>query len=171
MASTTKTTGLGKLEGRLRAIAETPDNFYAHVKMTSSEGVLRRKSRLSHQRRTAGENITIYRVHKGIRGRDIVALLDRRLAKIKVWWRRAAIRLAARGDRAAFGSAANAVGEAMVAAIKKGVMAREIAPVKEQTQKRKDREGLRPGLPPMVRTGQLLRSLVNDWSAGKPGWR
>jgi hypothetical protein len=61
--------------------------------------------------------------------------------------------------------AAQRVSELLVKAYQRHIERSEtkrgkMRPVKPGTQKRKDREGIRPGLPPLIRTGQLSRSLT-----------
>jgi len=99
------------------------------------------------------------------------ALLDRRFPKIRDIWLQAARAVVNENNRGAFMDAARSVADAMIKYMHKGVAAGELRAVKPSTQKRKDREGLRPGLPPMVRTGQFLRSMISDAFAGRPRWK
>ena len=168
---TSRTRGLDKVERRLEYLKNMPPGFAAVVGVTGSQGTYRRvRSPDRTEVRTAKKNIMIHRIQKGINGRNVVALVERRQPQIARLWLSASRAVAKTGKSGAFLAAARTIGDAMIKAIRDGVKRGEIRDVLASTQKRKDREGLRPGLPPMVRTGQFLRSLISDVVSGKPRW-
>ena len=165
------TRGLDKVERKLRYLENMPPGYAAVVGVTGSRGVYKRKRGPDLvETRDAKKNIMIHRIQKGINGRNVVALVERRRPNIARLWLSASRAVARTGRPGAFLAAARTIGDAMVKAIHAGVKRGEIRGVLESTQKRKDREGLRPSLPPMVRTGQFLRSLISDVVSGKPRW-
>ena len=168
---TTKTKGMDAIRRRLKRLETMPPGYLAVAGMTGTQGLYKRRAGPSKlEARTAKKNVMIHRIQKG-RGRDVVALIERRFGSISRLWLAASRTAVRTGNVSLFMSAARDVGEAMIAAIRKGVTSGELRDVTAATKKRKDREGIRPGLPPMVRTGQFLRGLVSDAVSGKPRWR
>lgn len=159
-----KTTGLDDLVARMQRLAGT-DTFSARLGATSSSGEVKRVRGGEHMEtisRTPGENVTILRA-QAKEGRDVAFIEPGKATAI--WQRGIGEFMRAESDEPLL-RAARDLGELAVEETRKHIDRSEgrdgpIAPVTPGTQARKDRE-VGPGKPPLVRTGQLYRSLVGE---------
>lgn len=140
------------------------DSATASVATKSTSGTVRRvKQGVVDASRDAGANADAFREQAG-EGRDVCFLSDGERNAIGIVWRDGVRKFLASGMWSDLASIAQHVSDAIVTTYQRhilgGVTATgSMAPVLPSTQKQKDRE-VRPGLQPLVRTGQLLRSLV-----------
>jgi hypothetical protein len=133
----------------------------AEVQTKASGGVLRRvEGKNTRVRRTSEENARIIE-EQAEEGRDLTRLDASTVEKIHRLWDEAAMSVTnqpRQGSRLL--AAAQKIAELMVTVFTARVQKGQLKPVTRATQKAKDREGIRAGLPPLIRTGALLRSLV-----------
>lgn len=108
--------------------------------------------------RTARENARLVAVHRAT-GRDISVITQKAQRRATKRWKGAIRTFIKRPSINGLVRSAKEVADGLVDAIRERVEAGRLKPVTAATQKRKDREGIRPGLPPLIRTGALLRGL------------
>ena len=158
-----------KITGRDRQLAKlemkVPPLIRVAVGARSTSGTVKRaKAGSADVSRTAGENVIVLRAQAKA-GRTVAFLTPKETKSAADLWRT--------GFRAAWNSPQSATGAIMreaevlgaklvkwfVEHIERGIGKDGMPPVSAATAKRKARE-VGPGLPPLVRTGQLLRSFV-----------
>jgi hypothetical protein len=158
-----KTTGTENLMGHR---ATRPLVLSAVVTAKASTGTLIRKRGPNEtERRSAGDNVTILRYHAK-HGRNVVFLDAKDEARGIEAWRRAC-EAAIDGQEHGLMRHAAAVAQIQVDAIREHVQqgrrARgRVKPNKRGTEKRKERETGKKGLPVLYRTGQLMESLTTS---------
>lgn len=162
----TKTTGLDKVFRRIEAVKKAPRSIGVRIGVKATSGTVKRKHGTKDASRTAGENIIAIRANAK-KGRRLAALASNEQVRGNELWRRGTRELMRANDPSRLMIAATRVGEHIVKSFESHIeegravfrgQSRAMRPVKRGTQKRKDREGIRPGLPPMYRTGQLLEA-------------
>lgn len=116
--------------------------------------------------RSAVDNLIILRT-QAKRGRDVIFLSTGEAAEGRKTWLAAIKKATAGSGMAALDDAAKRLGTFMSKTIQKHISRSmgehgSIKPVTESTQRRKDRK-YGTGLPPLIRSGALMRSLVGMW--------
>jgi hypothetical protein len=124
----------------------------------------RKKGPDRSESRTAADNVIILRA-QAKQGRKVTFTSKAERDRInRKWLDGAETALGGSQESAKLMKASNGVGRALVGLyqrhIEQSVGRGKIKPVTDGTQRRKDREGIEPGLPPLIRTGQLIESFI-----------
>lgn len=159
----------GKLEQMLRRMTglEQLPSYAARVGTQATTGVLRRKRTADEiEVRDAGRNMIALRMNAKL-GRNAMTFSSKEIGEGTSVWGKGTMSALRTGSVEALAEYAKKVSEFMAARVRAHLAAGaatrgEFTTVKRGTQRRKDREGLRPGLPPMTRTGQLQRALLPE---------
>lgn len=144
---------------KLSDLQRIPPVVSVSVGTTPTTGTVRRVKGSQTISRSAGDNVIILRT-QAKQGRDLANLTAAEKTKAADMWRVAFRRAWASPSNAvqAVRTEAQRLGRLLVEMFRRHVGS--LRPVSPATQKRKDREA-GPGLPPLERTGQLLRSLTS----------
>ena len=158
------TTGLDAFQDTAQSLARArPMSVSVGGKATT--GSVRRKNGSEDASRSAGENVVILR-YWAAHGRDVTFLDSSEIARGREIWMKGIEDI--QQGKPGFGvmeSTAQKVGELMVASIRSHIQQGRsergsVKPLKPSTIKRKERETGKTGQPALVRTGQLMESLI-----------